>query len=231
MGLFVNDDILIFYRKQPALDVHGEHPFVLSHILHLDVAATVPRANGRMAATDGNGLTRLELRSRNAEDDRLAEQRQSGDLHLFATMSVRRGEISVAIEVTRQRTVAPLVWEKVILRGVEVIDARHHIPLLSQHLPVGVLHHIAVDDVRLGMMARGHCHRFQRPQLSVLCLHREILASDGAVLIVKLQRHMQALAPCRAVSDTEFKFHYVKVFCKVTIFLQKSSNFAPNNYI
>ena len=68
--------IFILYRQQPALCIDGQKPFTLTSIIHLQITAGAPRADGRMTATDGYSLSLLQLGSRYAEHHRPAKQRQ-----------------------------------------------------------------------------------------------------------------------------------------------------------
>ena len=114
VGLTVHHHIFIFHRHQPSQGIHRQHPFVLSGILQRQVVGGIPGAYRRMAATDGHLLALLQLRSRHAEDDGTAEQRQHHRLHLLAIPSVYGGQIGIAVEMVRQRTVAPNVGKTVV---------------------------------------------------------------------------------------------------------------------
>ena len=195
MGRGVDHHIFILDGHQPAHGVDREHPLVLSDILHQLVAAGVPRADGRMTATDCHGLTGLQLGCRDTEDDGTAEQRQADRLHLLITAAMDRRQIGIAVQVVRQRAVAPLVGEDIVLRGVEVVDAGHHVPLLPEHQPVAILHLIVVDDVRHRVLAAHQRRSLQRPLLAILGLHQQVLVPDGAVLTMKIEHNMQALTP------------------------------------
>ena len=100
-----------------------------------------------MAATDGNPLAWLQLGGRHTEDDGAAEQRRTRHLHLTAQCSVTGGLVGSTIQVVGQRTIAPLVWEDIVLRRVEMVDARNLVPFAAQHVTIGVLHLIIIYKV------------------------------------------------------------------------------------
>ena len=108
-----------------------------------------------------------------------------------------------------QRTVAPLVREDVVLRGIERVDARHHVPFAAQHVAIAVLHLVGIADVRQGMMAAHQSGCFQRPQLTVVSLHQQVLVTNGAVLTVIVDGDMQAFAPCSVVMYGKLQFHLI----------------------
>ena len=217
MALGVDHHKLIFYGHHPPLGIDREHPFVHAGIVHLQIAAGAPRANGRMGATDGYTLTGLELGSRHTEDDGPAEQGQAECLDLLVARSMHGGEIGIGIEMERQGTVAPLVGEEIILGGIEMIDAGHHVPLAAEHLLVSILDLIAIDNMRQRMLAAHQGCRLQCPLLAILGLHQQILMAHGAVLTVEMDADMQTFAPCGMIMYSEFQFHvFCNNFCKGT---------------
>ena len=208
----VHHHIFIFYRHQPPQGIDRQHPLAIAHIVHQLVARRVPRANGRMTATDGNSLTFLQLGCRDAEEHRTTEQGHTGSLHLLATRCMLGGAVGIAIEMVRQRAIAPLVWKDVVLRGIKEIDSGHHIPLLAQHLAIGILHLIAIADVRQRMVTTDQCCRLQRPQLSVFGQHDEVLLSLRAILAMVADDYMHAFTPCCIIVYREFQFHGLQTF-------------------
>ena len=195
VALFVDHHILIFNRHQPSQRIDGQHPFVLTHILHELIARSTPRAQRRMGTTDSHSLSRLQLRSGHTEHDGASEEGQSQGFHLLVAASVNSSQVGIAVQMVRQRAVAPLVGKHVILRSVEMIDARHLVPLAAQHLSCSILHLIVIDDMRQRMLTTDEGCRFQRPQLAIVGEHHEILLAYRAVLTVKRECHMQAFAP------------------------------------
>ena len=91
--------IFILYRQQPALCIDGQEPFTLTSIIHLQITAGAPRADGRMTATDGYSLSLLQLGSRYAEHHRPAKQRQRQRFGTFSVRTSYRSEIGCGIEV------------------------------------------------------------------------------------------------------------------------------------
>ena len=57
MGMAIYHHIFIFYRQQPPLGIDAQHPFAIARILHRQITAGVPRANGRMGTTDSHDLS------------------------------------------------------------------------------------------------------------------------------------------------------------------------------
>ena len=100
-----------------------------------------------MAATDGNGLTCFQLGCRHAEDDGAAKQGQTCYLHLFVRRSLTGGLVGCTIQMVGQRTISPLVWKDIVLRGVEMINAGYLVPLATQHFTLGVFHLIIIYKV------------------------------------------------------------------------------------
>ena len=213
VALLVDDHIFIFYRQQPSLGIDREHPLVPAGILHLQIAAGTPRADGRMTATDRHHLSRLQLGGRHTEDEGASEQRLLQHAHLFVTPAVDGGEIGIGIQVQGQGTVAPLVGEQIILGSIEGIDTGHHVPLAAQHPALSVGHRVAIDHVRQGVLPAHQCCRLQRPQLAILRLHQQILMAHHAVPAMEIDIHMQALAPCGMVVYGEFQFHVFAIIC------------------
>ena len=205
--LGVHHHIFIFYRLLPAQGVHREHPLALTGIVHLQVAAGAPRADGGMASTYRHHLSRLQLGRRDAEDDGSAEQGQPHGLHPLVTTAMDGSQVGIGVEMQRQRTVTPIVRKHIVLGSVEVVDARYHVPLAPQHLLVAILHLVGVDDVRQGMMTAHQGCRLYRPQLPVLGLHQQVLVAHGPVLTVEIDAHMQAFSPCRMIVYVEFQLH------------------------
>ena len=119
-----------------------------------------------------------------------------------------------------QRTVAPLVREDIILRGIKTIDAGHHVPLLAEHLPVGILYLIAVLDMRQRMLTTHQRRCFERPQFTILRLHQQILVAHRTILTVEINADMQAFAPCCMVMYREFQFH-----CKPIVSAKIQNNY------
>ena len=208
----VHHHIFIFDGHQPAQGIDRQHPLAIAHIVHQLVARRVPRTNGRMTATDGHSLSLLQLGCRDTEEYRATEQGHTGSLDLLTTRCVLSGAIGIAIKMVGQRTIAPLVWEDVVLRGIKEIDSGHHIPLLAQHLAVGILHLIAIADMRQRMVTTDQCCRLQRPQLSVIGQHDEVLLSMSAILTMVADDYMHAFTPCCIIVYREFQFHGLQTF-------------------
>ena len=211
VALLVHDYIFIFYRQQPSLGVDREHPLVPAGILHLQIAAGAPRADGRMTAADSHHLSRLQLGSRHAEDDGAPEQWLLQHAHLLVALSVNGSQIGIGIQVQGQGPVAPLVGEHIVPGSVEGIDARHHVPLAAQHPPIGVRHLVAIDHVRQRVLPAHQGRRLQRPQLAIVRLHQQILTAHHAVPAMEIYIHMQAFAPCGMVVYGEFQFHFFTI--------------------
>ena len=81
----------------------------------------------------------------------------------------------------RQWPVAPLVGKHVVLRRVKVVDTRYHVPFSAQHLSLAIFHLVGIDDVRQRMLAAHQGRRLQRPQLTVLGMHQQVLTAHRAV--------------------------------------------------
>ena len=138
------------------------------------------------------------------------------------TRYVLGSEIGLRIQVHGQRAVAPLVGKHVILGGIKMVDARHHIPLLAQHLSIGIFHLIAVLDVRQRVLTTHQRRCFERPQFTFLRLHQQVLVAHRAVLTVKINADMQTFAPCRMIMYREFQLHCKQiVFAKILKILEK----------
>ena len=112
----------------------------------------------------------------------------------------------------RQWTITPLVWEDIVLRGIKIVNSGHHIPLLSQHLSISILHLIAIADVRQRMMPADKRCRFQCPKLSILCQHNEVLLSLCTILTMIADDYMHAFTPCCIIVYREFQFHGLQTF-------------------
>ena len=134
----------------------------------------------------------------------------------------------VAIEVGTERQVAPLVVEYVVLRRVEPIGTRHLCPLSAQYPPVTVLHLIAVCDGADGVLAALDDRRLQRPQLSVLRLHQQVLRTLGAVLTVVAECYVECLSPLGYVWYCELQFHCLPLLFSAKI--QKNYELRMTNY-
>ncbi len=230
MGLTVYHHIFIFYRQQPPLRIDAQHPFAVAGILHRQVTAGVPRADGRMRTADGYLLTGRQLGSRHAEDDGTAKDGQRQHAERF-TFNVQRKTLCDAIgrriEMHGQRTVAPPVGKHIVVRGIKVVDAGHHVPLAAQHLSVGILHLIAVTDVRQLPLTAQECCRLERPQVAVVGLHQQILMAHAAVSTMEVNADMEAFAPCRMIVYREFQFH---LFSIVSAKLRNNYQLSIVNY-
>ena len=69
-----------------------------------------------MAAYDGEGLTVGELWRCHTEEHRLAEEGQRSDGAVGSLVKMLGHTVGIAIEVTRQGQVAPVVGKEVVLR-------------------------------------------------------------------------------------------------------------------
>ena len=203
MRLVVHHDVFVFQWECHTKSIHRQHPFLLAGILHPQIARRVPTADGGMAAADGYRLTGQQLRGGDAEGDGAAEQRQADGLHMLVRPTMNRRQVGVGIEMGGQRQVAPLVGEDIVLRRIEMIDTGHQVPFATDNLAVGILHLIDIDDVRQRMLARLQDGRLQRPQLTVVGLHHEMMLLHRAVLTAAFHTDIQAFAPCRPISNAE----------------------------
>ena len=59
------------------------------------------------------------------------------------------------------------------------------------------------------MVAAHQSGRFQRPQLTVVSLHEQVLVTNGAILTVVVDGDMQAFAPCGVVMYGKLQFHLI----------------------
>ena len=76
MLLFVYHHILVFEGQPQPVDIQRQHPVTLSCRYHRHIAHWIPRTQGGMTAYDGQRLARQQLWCRDAEQHRLAEERQ-----------------------------------------------------------------------------------------------------------------------------------------------------------
>ena len=169
-----------------------------------------------MTAAHCHRLPWLQLRCRHAEEQSLAEQRQAQRLHCLIDCSAPRYYAGIAVKMVRQRHVVPTVGKDIVLACVKMKRASHSRPLTPYHMPVAVLHLIAVFNCYDRMLARLSCHRLCRPPLSVAGVHQNVLFFAAAVGAEIAQHHVHAFSPHRIILYCKPLLHLPLwfVFCK-----------------
>ena len=208
--------IFIFEGQKHGIDIDREHPVVLAHILHPQESGSIPVAQGRMAAQDGQRLALLQLWSRHTEEDGLAIERHPKHLVLFTAGQAHRRGVGTAVEMILQGNVTPLVRQDITLRRVEMIGTGHTPPFAAQDIALAVFHLIKIGEGSDGVLSRLNSRSLQCPEEAVVGRHQQIRVPDGAVEAPVGDDHVQALAPLRAVIYGKSQFHNRIIFCKDT---------------
>ena len=209
--------IFILERQTQAVAADGKKPLAIAGRHHGQGTRHVPIAQGGLVAKECNLLSRLKLRSLNAEEARTGKEGwHDGWVFRYS----RTDAEGIGIAIGRSRPVAPMVQEEVCPVVVNREKARHDVPFAAQHSPSPLDHTSGIlsfgstgaglrlvgsgNNIRVSELAAA---RFEPedtfPEDPVVCFEENVLSGCLSVGRKEAKFDLNGLSPFRSVFNGE----------------------------